>query len=125
MWLLSVATFTVGSLLCACAGSLSALVAGRAVQGVAGALLIPSAMPILSHAFPERVRVRVIGAGRRSVRWRWCWGRCWGELVQRVGWPGIFLINLPLGLLALALGPGAFQSDGIRSTPRWIRPGNC
>ncbi len=56
MWLLSVATFTLGSLLCACAGSLSMLVVGRAVQGVAGALLIPSAMPILRRSEPKSSR---------------------------------------------------------------------
>lgn len=62
MWLISVATFTLGSLLCACANTLATLVAGRAVQGIAGALLIPSAMPILSHAFPDaRLRARAIG----------------------------------------------------------------
>ena len=106
MWLLSVATFTVGSLLCACAGSLSALVAGRAVQGVAGALLIPSAMPILSHAFPDpRQRARAIGGWSAFSALALVLGPLLGgELVQRAGWPSIFLINLPLGLLALALG---------------------
>ncbi len=84
MWLLSVATFTLGSLLCACAGNLQTLVAGRVVQGIAGALLIPSAMPILSHAFPAPIRASVrarSGAGRHSVRWPWysarCWAACW------------------------------------------------
>ena len=106
MWLLSVATFTVGSLLCACAGSLSALVAGRAVQGVAGALLIPSAMPILSHAFPDpRQRARAIGGWSAFSALALVLGPLLGgELVQHAGWPSIFLINLPLGLLALALG---------------------
>ena len=106
MWLLSVATFTVGSLLCACAGSLSALVAGRAVQGVAGALLIPSAMPILSHAFHDpRQRARAIGGWSAFSALALVLGPLLGgELVQHAGWPSIFLINLPLGLLALALG---------------------
>lgn len=106
MWLLSVATFIAGSLLCACAGSLPALVAGRAVQGVAGALLIPSAMPILSHAFPEaRERARVIGGWSAFSALALVLGPLLGgELVQRAGWPSIFLINLPLGMLALVLG---------------------
>lgn len=106
MWLLSVATFIVGSLLCACAASLPALVAGRAVQGVAGALLIPSAMPILSHAFPEaRGRARVIGGWSAFSALALVLGPLLGgELVQRAGWPSIFLINLPLGVLALVLG---------------------
>lgn len=109
MWLLSVATFTLGSLLCACAGSLSMLVIGRAVQGVAGALLIPSAMPILSHAFPDpRQRARAIGGWSAFSALALVLGPLLGGvLVQRAGWPSIFLINLPLGLLALVLGAWA------------------
>lgn len=106
MWLLSVATFTLGSLLCACAGNLATLVAGRAVQGIAGALLIPSAMPILSHAFPDpRQRARAIGGWSAFSALALVLGPLLGGvLVQRAGWPSIFLINLPLGLLALMLG---------------------
>lgn len=106
MWLLSVATFTMGSLLCACAKDLSTLVAGRAVQGVAGALLIPSAMPILSHAFPDPgQRARVIGGWSAFSALALVLGPLLGgALVQRAGWPSIFLINLPLGLLAFVLG---------------------
>ncbi|QGM07048.1 MFS transporter [Stenotrophomonas maltophilia] len=106
MWLLSVATFTLGSLLCACAGNLATLVAGRAVQGIAGALLIPAAMPILSHAFPDaRQRARAIGGWSAFSALALVLGPLLGGvLVQRVGWPSIFLINLPLGLLALMLG---------------------
>lgn len=105
MWLLSVATFTVGSLLCACAGSLSALVVGRAVQGVAGALLIPSAMPILSHAFPEaHARARVIGGWSAFSALALVLGPLLGgELVQRAGWPGIFLSIVALAALSYGL----------------------
>lgn len=106
MWLISVATFTVGSLLCACASTLPTLVAGRAVQGAAGALLIPSAMPILSHAFPDsRQRARAIGGWSAFSALALVLGPLLGGvLVERAGWPSIFLINLPLGVIALALG---------------------
>jgi DHA2 family methylenomycin A resistance protein-like MFS transporter len=106
VWLVSVATFIAGSLVCACAGSLQVLVMGRAIQGVAGALLIPSAMPILSHAFPDpRQRARVIGGWSAFSALALVLGPLLGGvLVERAGWPSIFLINLPLGLLAIALG---------------------
>ncbi|HBS55980.1 MAG TPA: MFS transporter [Stenotrophomonas sp.] len=106
MWLASVALFTAGSLLCAFAGSLSTLIVGRTVQGVAGALLIPSAMPILSHAFPDpQQRSRAIGGWSAFSALALVLGPLLGGvLVQWAGWPSIFLINVPLGLLALALG---------------------
>ena len=47
-WLAGVVVFTIGSAMCAMAGTLSTLLAGRAVQGVAGALLIPGALSILA-----------------------------------------------------------------------------
>lgn len=106
MWLVSVALFTAGSLLCASAGTLSTLIVGRTVQGIAGALLIPSAMPILSHAFPDpQQRARAIGGWSAFSALALVLGPLLGGvLVQWVGWPSIFLINVPLGLLALALG---------------------
>ncbi len=75
-WLLGVLAFTVGSMMCALAGSLSALLWGRIVQGMAGALLIPGALSILTHAFPDSAqRARVIG--HPSAPWPWYWARFW------------------------------------------------
>ena len=106
IWLLGVALFTAGSLLCALAASLPLLLAGRAVQGVAGALLIPGAMPILSHAFPDpRERAHVIGGWSAFSALALILGPVLGGmLLEATGWQSIFLINLPLGLLALLLG---------------------
>lgn len=84
IWLLGVALFTVGSLLCALAASLPLLLAGRAVQGVAGALLIPGAMPILSHAFPDpRERAHVIGGWSAFSALALIPGRCWAACCWR------------------------------------------
>lgn len=106
IWLLGVALFTAGSLLCALAASLPLLLAGRAVQGVAGALLIPGAMPILSHAFPDpRERAHVIGGWSAFSALALILGPVLGGMMlEATGWQSIFLINLPLGLLAMLLG---------------------
>ncbi|MGX9698338.1 MFS transporter [Janthinobacterium lividum] len=106
IWLLGVALFTVGSLLCALAASLPLLLTGRAVQGVAGALLIPGAMPILSHAFPDpRERAHVIGGWSAFSALALILGPLLGGmLLETTGWQSIFLINLPLGVLAMLLG---------------------
>jgi len=61
-WLLGVGLFSFGSLLCALATSLPLLLFGRAVQGIAGALLIPGALSILTQAFHDPgQRAQVIG----------------------------------------------------------------
>jgi len=105
-WLAGVAVFTAGSAMCAMAGSLATLLAGRAVQGVAGALLIPGALSILAHAFPEPAgRARVIGGWSSFTAISLVLGPLLGGLlVDHTGWQSIFLINLPIGLLAMGLG---------------------
>lgn len=105
-WLAGVLLFTAGSALCGLADSLPALLIGRAVQGVAGALLVPGALSLLTQAFPDpKERAQAIGI----------WASCnavslivgpmlGGVLVAHFNWQSIFLINLPVGALAIALG---------------------
>ncbi len=105
-WLLGVGLFSFGSLLCALATSLPLLLFGRAVQGIAGALLIPGALSILTQAFHDPgQRAQVIGGWTSFSALSLILGPLLGGLlVEHAGWQSIFLINLPLGLLALALG---------------------
>ncbi|MDO6705114.1 MFS transporter [Photobacterium sp. 1_MG-2023] len=106
VWLGSVALFVMGSVICAFAADLNTLLWGRGVQGVAGALLIPGAMPILTHAFPDsRQRALAIGG----------WSACsalslvsgpliGGLLIEHIGWSSIFWVNVPIGIIAALLG---------------------
>lgn len=105
-WLCGVALFTAGSALCGWAPSLPVLLTGRAVQGIAGAFLISGAMPILTHAFPEpKERAQVIGIWSAFVALALILGPLLGGLLlHHLGWQSIFLINLPLGVVAVALG---------------------
>lgn len=125
IWLWGVALFTAGSLLCALAASLPLLLAGRAVQGVAGALLIPGAMPILSHAFPDpRERAHVIGGWSAFSALALILGPLLGGmLLQATGWQSIFLINLPLGLLAMLLGAWGIPERHYRGQAALDRTG--
>lgn len=112
-WLAGVLLFTVGSAICGWAGSLPVLLIGRAVQGVAGALLIPGALSLLTQAFPDpKARAQAIGV----------WASCnaislivgpmlGGLLVAHFSWQSIFLINLPVGALAIALGAWGIQES--------------
>ena len=93
-----VAGFGAASLACAVAPSAGALVAARAVQGVAAALLTPAALALLTAEFPEPARRRhavgwwtaaAAGGGASG----WVLG---GVLVQALGWTAVFLVNVPL-----------------------------
>ena len=95
------AVFTSASLLCGLAPSFAVLLAARTVQGVGAALLVPSSMALLQQTFPDaKARARAVGlwagAGSLAIAGGPVLG---GALIAYVGWRGIFLINLPFGLL--------------------------
>ena len=99
-----VAGFGIGSALCASAPTVGVLIAARALQGVSGALLTPSALAIIVAVFGPEERGGAIG------RWT-AWGGIGilagpilgGQIVDSASWRWIFLINVPLVLGALAL----------------------
>ncbi len=104
MFALGVGGFGVCSLLCALAPSIGLLIAFRALQGVAGALLTPSSLAVIVATFPERERGPAIGT------WT-AWGTIAGALGPLVAglilnvtsWRWIFVINLPLVIVCLWL----------------------
>lgn len=85
---------------------MNVLLVGRAIQGVAAALLISGALPILTHAFPDPAkRAHAIGGWSAFSALALILGPLLGGLLlQGFGWQSIFLINLPLGLVAIGLG---------------------
>ncbi|MGI5200283.1 DHA2 family efflux MFS transporter permease subunit [Spirillospora sp. CA-108201] len=98
--------FVAASLLCAVAPSLAVLVIGRCLQGAAAALIVPGALSLIGQAVPDpRARARVMGywgmAGALAVIAGPLLG---GLLVDTLGWPSIFLVNVPVGLAAIAIG---------------------
>ncbi len=97
--------FVLGSLLCSLAPSLEWLVVFRAVQAVGGSMLNPVAMSIITNTFTEpRERARAIGIWGGVVGISMALGPLLGGfLVHAAGWPAIFLINVPVGLLACLL----------------------
>ncbi len=115
--------FSLGSLLCALAPSLGLLVTFRVVQAVGGAMLNPVAMSIIRNVFEDpRERAQAIGV----------WGAVFGlsmalgpvvggALVDSVGWRSVFLVNLPVGLLAIALTV-AFVPESRAAHPRRLDP---
>ncbi|WP_280714636.1 MFS transporter [Kitasatospora sp. MAP5-34] len=97
--------FVLGSLLCSLAPNLELLVAFRALQAVGGSMLNPVAMSIITNTFTEpRERAQAIGVWGGVVGLSMALGPLIGGfLVDVAGWPSIFLINIPVGLVACAL----------------------
>jgi EmrB/QacA subfamily drug resistance transporter len=99
------ALFSFGSLLCAVAPSLGMLIAARIVQAIGGSMLNPVAMSIIRNVFEDpRERAQAVGV----------WGALFGismalgpviggVLVDSVGWRSVFIVNVPIGIVAIAL----------------------
>jgi EmrB/QacA subfamily drug resistance transporter len=101
---LGVGGFGAASLLCALAPTIDLLIAFRALEGIAGALLIPSSLAVIVATFPESERGAAIGTWTAFGAIAAAVGPLGGGLLLGIGsWRWIFLINLPFVALCLAL----------------------
>ncbi|MFC1400208.1 MULTISPECIES: DHA2 family efflux MFS transporter permease subunit [Streptacidiphilus] len=105
LMLVSMALFSASSALCGAAGNLGTLVAFRALQGLAGGLLMPVAGALLYRTFSARERVRasrvLIFPQQIAPAVAPILG---GVLVDGLSWRWVFYVNLPLGLAAVLFG---------------------
>ena len=116
-FLFAVVVFTAASMLCGLAPSVGVLVAARMLQAVGAAALVPSSLALVLQTFPRsKIPVAVaiwsaVGAVAGTV------GPTLGALViQHLGWRWAFYINLPVGLISLALGRRVL-SEGREAAP--------
>ncbi len=115
--------FTLGSLLCSAAPSLGWLVVFRMLQAIGGSMLNPVAMSIIRNVFTDaRERAQAIGIWGATVGISLALGPVvGGALVQSSGWRSIFWINIPIGLIALALTL-SFVPESRAPHPRRLDP---
>jgi DHA2 family multidrug resistance protein len=103
-FLISIGVFTVASGLCGLATSLNVLIAARVLQGLAGGGLQPSSQGVLLDAFPpERQGAAQTLFGIAALLAPVVGPTLGGYITDNYGWRWIFYLNLPVGLLALAL----------------------
>jgi EmrB/QacA subfamily drug resistance transporter len=120
LFLIGVALFTLASGLCGWATSALALIGFRVLQAIAAALLVPASLALILAAFPREKRSiavslwGAVGALAAAV------GPSLGAyVVATLGWPWAFFLNVPVGVIGLALSTSRLQeSKGIEPGAR-------
>lgn len=106
MFIAGVVVFTLGSALCGMAPSIGGLVAARVLQGIGGAMMTPQTLAIVPALFPPRERGLAfalfgLSAGLASVTGPVLGGLLIGADLWGMDWRPIFLVNVPVGVLAI------------------------
>ncbi|MCV7280408.1 MFS transporter [Mycolicibacterium flavescens] len=104
LYLLGLAVFTVASLWCGLSDTLGMLVAARVLQGVGAALLTPQTLSTITRIFPaERRGVAMSVWGATAGVATLVGPLAGGILVDALGWQWIFFVNVPIGVVGVAL----------------------
>ena len=112
VFILGVVLFGAASLACAAAPDAGWLIAARAVQGIAAAMLVPASLAILGSTFSDAERGGAIGAWAGFGAVTTAVGPVLGGwLVDHVSWRAIFLINIPLAIATVALAFAAVRES--------------
>ncbi|MFB9410033.1 DHA2 family efflux MFS transporter permease subunit [Dactylosporangium matsuzakiense] len=112
LYMLALFLFTVGSGLCATADSINQLIGYRVLQGLGGGMLMPLGMTIMTRAAgPQRIGRLMAVLGIPMLLGPICGPILGGWLIDVATWHWIFLINLPIGLIALIYAQFALPKD--------------
>ena len=105
IFLLGLVLFTLSSLLCGLASSGEMLIGARTAQGVGAALMLPATLSIISATFPPELRGMAIGIWAGVSAMALAIGPLIGGLItEHIDWSWIFIVNVPIGVLGLAVG---------------------
>lgn len=115
--------FTLGSLLCGLSTSTGMLVGFRAVQGLGAAMLLPGSLSIITATFSGRERGAAIGIWAAMSGLAIAIGPVVGGLlVEHLSWSSIFYINVPIGIIGLAMTYFVVRESRDPNTSRRIDP---
>lgn len=109
LFLVGVTSFTVFSALCGLAPTMATLIAARVLQGLAGAMMMPQVLAITQVIFPPQERgfafsLFGLTAGLASVAGPLAGGTLISADIYGLDWRPIFLVNIPVGILAVIAG---------------------
>jgi EmrB/QacA subfamily drug resistance transporter len=116
VFVIGTGAFALSSLVCALAASRGLLLGARALQGLAGAVLSPATLSIITSSLPEGAeRNRGLGAWAAMGGLGASSGALLGGLLtQGLGWPAIFAVNVPLGVIVIVLALRVIPTGGAR-----------
>ncbi|MCH8626706.1 DHA2 family efflux MFS transporter permease subunit [Arsenicicoccus piscis] len=101
IYLTGLTIFTLSSLACGLAHSIDQLIAARVVQGLGAALMTPQTMAVITRLFPPQERGKAMGLWGATAGVATLVGPILGgTLIDTLGWEWIFIINVPVGLIA-------------------------
>lgn len=116
MFLLGMGLFIIASAICGAAPNITGLLIGRALQGLSGSLILSNYIVLIHHQYGPIEQPKVLGlclsisamfgAGAPAFA---------GFLTEYLSWRGFFLINIPIGLLCMAIGSVVVNKDKISS----------
>jgi EmrB/QacA subfamily drug resistance transporter len=123
LFLIGVAGFTVMSALCGAAQSPGMLIGSRVAQGAMGALMIPQVLSVIQVIFPAAERIKALAAfgvtaGLGAVSGPLLGGLLTTHSLLGLGWRSIFLINVPVGVIALAASARLVRESRAPRKPR-------
>ena len=127
MFLAGVASFAVASLLCGLARSPAELVGARLLQGLAGAVMVPQVLALITATFPAPQRSRALAWFGVTMGLAFVSGQILGGLLLQadvlgLGWRAIFLVNVPVGAATLTAAALVVPRARGRRRPRLDPP---
>jgi DHA2 family methylenomycin A resistance protein-like MFS transporter len=127
VYLTGLAVFALGSGLCALATSIDELVCFRALQGIGAAVELPATLALITSTFPDsRERTQAVGIWAGSGGLSLVLGPVLGGLLVRAfAWPAVFLVNVPIALLAAGLAIFAVRDTQETTAARLDLPGQA
>src|SRR6516164_2461606 len=123
MFLIGVSGFTIMSALCGAAQSPGQLIAFRVVQGAMGAIMVPQVLAVIQVIFPPAERIKALAgfgvtAGLGTISGPLIGGLLIQHNLWGLGWRPIFLINVPVGVIAVAASAVLVRESRAPSPPK-------
>jgi EmrB/QacA subfamily drug resistance transporter len=123
LFLIGVTGFTIMSALCGAAQSPGQLIAFRVMQGAMGAIMVPQVLAVIQVIFPPAERIKALAgfgvtAGLGTISGPLIGGLLIQHNLFGLGWRPIFLINVPVGIIAVAASAVLVRESRSPSPPR-------